>query len=63
MYKTFKALVILIWIIDILDINFIINGVSIAEFLDTTIPLNFWFWLFVWLFIPSADIIEEIVKE
>lgn len=52
-YKTFNALATIIWIIDILNINFLINGIHIAEFLDVTIPLNFWFWLLFWLLTPA----------
>lgn len=53
-YKTFNALATIIWIIDILNINFLINGIHIAEFLDVTIPLNFWFWLLFWLLTPAT---------
>ena len=54
LYAIFKALLVIIWIIDILNIDFIINGTHIAEFLDVTIPLNGWFWLLVWLLIPTV---------
>ena len=54
LYAIFKALLVIIWIIDILNIDFIINGAHIAEFLDVTIPLNGWFWLLVWLLIPTV---------
>ena len=53
-YKTFNALATIIWIIDILNINFLINGIHIAEFLDVTILLNFWFWLLFWLLTPAT---------
>ena len=46
-----ERLLIIIWIIDILNIDFIVNGVHIAEFLDVTIPLNGAFWLIIWLLI------------
>ena len=55
MFKTIKFLIIIIWLIDILNINFIINGISVAYFLDKTIPLNFWFWLLLILIMPSGD--------
>jgi hypothetical protein len=55
MFKTIKFLIIIIWLIDILNINFIINGTSVAYFLDRTIPLNFWFWLFLMLTMPNED--------
>ena len=54
LYAIFKTLLIIIWIIDILNIDFIINGIHVAEFLDITIPLNGWFWLLVWLLIPTV---------
>jgi len=54
LYLIFKALLVIIWIIDILNIDFIINGTYIAEFLDVTVPLNGWFWLLVWLLIPTV---------
>lgn len=54
LYVIFKALLVIIWIIDILNIDFVINGTYIAEFLDVTVPLNGWFWLLVWLLIPTV---------
>ena len=54
LYLIFKTLLVIIWIIDILNIDFIINGTYIAEFLDVTVPLNGWFWLLVWLLIPTV---------
>lgn len=43
MFKLFKSLLIIIWIIDILNIDFVIGGIHIQEFLDVTIPINGWF--------------------
>lgn len=54
LYAIFKALLVTIWIIDILNIDFIINGIHVAEFLDVTVPLNGWFWLLVWLLVPTV---------
>ena len=54
LYAIFKASLVIIWIIDILNIDFIINGIHVAEFLDVTVPLNGWFWLLVWLLVPTA---------
>ena len=54
LYAIFKTLLIIIWIIDILNIDFIINGIHVAEFLDVTVPLNGWFWLLVWLLVPTV---------
>lgn len=53
MYRTFLAIITGIWIIDIMNIDFLINGIHIARFLDETIPLNGWFWLLFWLLKPS----------
>ena len=54
LYAIFKALLVIIWIIDILNIDCIINGIHIAEFLDITVPLNGWFWLLVWLLVSTV---------
>ena len=54
LYAIFKALLVIIWIVDILNIDFVINGTHIAEFLDVTVPLNGWFWLLVWLLVPTV---------
>lgn len=54
LYAIFKALLVIIWIVDILNIDFVINGIHIAEFLDITVPLNGWFWLLVWLLVPTV---------
>lgn len=54
LYAIFKALLVIIWIVDILNIDFVINGIHVAEFLDATVPLNGWFWLLVWLLIPTV---------
>ena len=54
LYAIFKTLLVIIWIIDILNIDFIINGIHVAEFLDVTVPLNEWFWLLVWLLVPTV---------
>ena len=54
LYAIFKTLLIIIWIVDILNIDFVINGIYVAEFLDVTVPLNGWFWLLVWLLIPTV---------
>ena len=54
LYAIFKALLVIVWIVDILNIDFIINGTHVAEFLDVIVPLNGWFWLLVWLLVPTA---------
>lgn len=54
LYAIFKTLLIIIWIVDILNIDFVINEIHVAEFLDVTVPLNGWFWLLVWLLVPTV---------
>lgn len=54
LYAIFKTLLVIIWIIDILNIDFIVNGIHVAKFLDVTVPLNGWFWLLVWLLVPTV---------
>ena len=63
MYKIFKTLILFIWIIDIFNIRYTINGVDIANYLDFTLPLNFWFWLLFLIVIPASDKIEIKTKE
>ena len=46
MYKTFKALLAVVWVLDILNMPFM-------EFLDTTYPINGWAWFLIWLFLPT----------
>lgn len=59
MFKIFKTLILVIWIIDICDINFILNGVEVAEFLDKTVAINFWGWFLFWLLVPTSTTIIE----
>jgi len=53
MYKTFMGIITIIWLIDIMNIDFLINGIHVVKFLDKTIPLNFWFWFLFWLCTPN----------
>lgn len=55
MFKIFKTLLLIVWLIDITNIDFIVNGTHLAYFLDVTLPLNTWFWLLLWLLIPSSE--------
>ncbi len=59
MFKIFKTLLLVIWIIDICDINFVFNGVEVAEFLDETVAINFWGWFLFWLLVPTSSTIVE----
>ena len=59
MFKIFKTLILVIWIIDICNINFMFNGVEVAEFLDKTVAINFWGWFLFWLLVPTSTTIVE----
>jgi len=52
MYKLGKAILIIIWILDILNI-------PCMEFLDTTLPINGLAWFLIWLLLPSAKSKKE----
>lgn len=54
LYKIFKGLLVIVWLIDILNINFIVNDISVANFLDQTLPLNTLFWFLLWFFLPTS---------
>ena len=43
MYKIFKSILTIIWIVDIINI-------PCLECLDTTIPINTLGWFLIWLF-------------
>jgi hypothetical protein len=49
MYKIFKAVILIVWIMDILNFPQL-------EMLDTTIPINTLAWILIWLFLPSTSI-------
>lgn len=57
MYRVLYSLVVIIWIVDILNMNIMINGVNVHEFLDVTIPVNGWAWFLLWVFLPSASVV------
>lgn len=57
MYRVLYSLVVIIWIVDILNMNIIIDGVNIHEFLDVTIPVNGWAWFLLWVFLPSTSVV------
>jgi hypothetical protein len=59
MFKIFKTLLLVIWIIDICNINFIFNGIEVAEFLDKTVAINFWGWFLFWLLVPTSSTVVE----
>lgn len=59
LYAIFQAIILIVWVIDILNIDFIINGVHIAYYLDVTVPINGWFWLLIWLLMPTVRTISK----
>lgn len=59
LYAIFQAIVLIVWVIDILNIDFIINGVHIAYYLDVTVPINGWFWLLIWLLMPTVKTVSK----
>lgn len=56
MYRLLYALLTIIWIIDILNMNIMINGVNVHTFLDVTVPINGWAWFLLWAFLPSTTV-------
>lgn len=62
MFKIIKSLFIIIWLIDICNLNITINDTTYltAAMLDVDIAINFWFWFIFWLLVPSS---ETLVKE
>lgn len=59
LYAIFQAIVLIVWVIDILNIDFIINGVHVAYYLDVTVPINGWFWLLIWLLMPTVRTVSK----
>lgn len=48
MYKIFRALLSITWVLDILDFPQV-------EFLDTTFPVNTLAWILIWCFVPAVN--------
>lgn len=57
MFKLLKTLLIIIWIVDILNMNIMIDGINVREFLDITVPVNGWAWFLFWLFVPGTEVV------
>lgn len=57
MYRVLYSLMVIIWIVDILNMNIMINSVNVHEFLDVTIPVNGWAWFLLWVFLPSTSVV------
>lgn len=48
MYKIFKSLIMFIWVFDVFNFKGF-------EFLDTTLPINFWAWLLIFIILPATS--------
>lgn len=53
MWYIFKFIISLVWVMDIFNFSCVIQ-------LDTTYPINFWMWIFIWTLIYEFD---EQIKE
>lgn len=54
-----QILIFIIWLVDILNIDFTIENIQVAYYLDEVIPINFWFWLLFWVLCPSTVVYKE----
>ena len=65
MYKIFKAIIGLVWILDIFNIN--VSGISWLAWLQPLITdgnfLDFWGWFLVFLVLPSTNLHVKLNKE
>lgn len=65
MYKIFKSLITIVWIMDIFNVN--VSGISWLSWLQPILTdgqlLDFWGWLIIWAILPSADLHVKLNKE
>lgn len=65
MYKIFKSLIIIVWVMDIMNIN--VGNIHLLSWLEPilndTNNLNESFWLIIWCVLPSADLQVKLNKE
>ena len=65
MYKIFKTVISLIWLLDICNIN--VSGISWLAWLEPILNdannMNELFWLVIWCVLPSADLQVKLNKE
>ena len=65
MYRIFKSLVVVVWILDIMNINVI--GIPLLECLEPILNdannLNGLFWFLVFLVLPSTNLHVKLNKE
>lgn len=53
MYCTFRAILVIFWIFDILNLPFM-------DIFDTVYPINGLAWFLIWLLVPSITAIEHV---
>ena len=65
MYRIFKAIIGLVWLLDICNIN--VSGIPFLAWLQPIlvdgIGFDFWFWLLVFLVLPSTNLHVKLNKE
>lgn len=65
MYKTFKSLLVIIWVMDIFNVD--ISGISWLSWLQPILTdgavFDFWFWFIIWAILPSTDLSVKLNKE
>ena len=58
MYKIFKSLIIIVWVMDIMNIN--VGSIHLLSWLEPILNdannLNELFWFIIWAVLPSADL-------
>ena len=60
LFKIFKTLIIFIWLVDLMNINFMIGDFNLVEFLDSTFAINGWFWF--WLLSLMPGLADDALK-
>ena len=65
MYKIFKAIIGLVWLLDICNIN--VSGISWLAWLQPMlvdgIGFDFWFWFLIFAILPSTNLHVKLNKE
>ena len=65
MYKIFKSLIIIVWVMDIMNIN--VGSIHLLSWLEPILNdannLNELFWFIIWAVLPSADLQVKLNKE
>ena len=65
MYRIFKSLVVVVWILDIMNINVI--GIPFLAWLQPIlvdgIGFDFWFWFLIFAILPSTNLHVKLNKE